>query len=221
MGTTEKGSRVRILIADDHGVLRAGLRSLLNAEPDMEVVAEAPDGDQALDMALRLRPDIALADISMPGPSGIELAERLGRLMPELRVIILTMHEDGGLLQEALRAGASGYILKRAVESELIGAIRRVARGDRYLPEELQPVAERRLIPVAGAEQRPDDRLEDAEIKVLKLVAHGCTRAQLASALGTDPDSAEALRLQVGSKLGLHGRIDMIRYATQHGLMQD
>ena len=115
---------IRILIADDHGVLRAGLRALLSAEPDLEVVDEAADGEETLRLASELSPEVVLLDISMPGASGIEITRRLKQALPETRVLILTVHEDESLLQEAIRAGASGYVIKRAVESELIDSIR-------------------------------------------------------------------------------------------------
>ena len=124
---------IRILIADDHGLLRAGLRALLNAEPDLEVVGEAADGDEAMRLARTLQPDIVLMDINMPGSGGIETTRRLKVLQPDVLVLILTMHEDKGLLQEAIRAGAAGYIIKRAVESELVNAIHAVSRGDLYV----------------------------------------------------------------------------------------
>ena len=124
---------VDILLADDHGVLRAGLRALLNAEQDLSVVGEAATGDEVLQLAAELRPDIVLLDLNMPGPGGIEVTRRLREVLPETRVLVLTVHEDEGLLREAIDAGASGYIIKRAVESELINAIRAVARGELYI----------------------------------------------------------------------------------------
>ncbi|RME85107.1 MAG: DNA-binding response regulator, partial [Caldilineae bacterium] len=119
---------IRILIADDHGVLRAGLRALLNAEPDVEVVGEAADGHEVLHLAQELTPDVVLLDISMPGPGGIEVTRQVKQALPDTRVLILTVHEDESLLREAIQAGAAGYIIKRAVESELINAIRAVWR---------------------------------------------------------------------------------------------
>ncbi|MCP4543955.1 MAG: response regulator transcription factor, partial [Chloroflexi bacterium] len=124
---------IRILIVDDHGVLRAGLRALLSAEPDLEVIDEAAGGHEALRLADELRPEVVLLDISIPDLGGIEVARQLKKILPETRVLILTVHEDESLLQEAIRAGAAGYIIKRAVESELIDAIRAVWRGDLYV----------------------------------------------------------------------------------------
>jgi two-component system response regulator NreC len=124
---------VDIVLADDHGVLRGGLRALLNAENDLEVIGEAASGDEALRLAADLQPDIVLLDLNMPGPGGIEVTRKLHDLVPETRVLVLTVHEDEGLLREAIDAGASGYIIKRAVESELINAIRAVARGEMYI----------------------------------------------------------------------------------------
>jgi two-component system response regulator NreC len=124
---------IRILIADDHGVLRAGLHALLNIEPDLEVVGEAADGHEALRLAGELRPDIMLLDLVMPGLGGIEVARQLKKSLPDTRTLILTVHEDVGLLREAFQAGAAGYLIKRAVESELINAIHAVWRGDLYV----------------------------------------------------------------------------------------
>ena len=124
---------VDILLADDHGVLRAGLRALLNSEADLDVVGEAASGDEALRLAAELRPGIVLLDLNMPGPGGIEVTRQLREVLPETRVLVLTVHEDEGLLREAIDAGASGYIIKRAVESELINAIHAVARGELYI----------------------------------------------------------------------------------------
>ena len=124
---------VDILLADDHGVLRAGLRALLNAEDDLEVVGEAATGDEVLRVGRELQPDIVLLDLNMPGPGGIEVTRRLRELVPETRVLVLTVHEDEGLLREAIDPAASGYIIKRAVESELINAIHAVARGEMYI----------------------------------------------------------------------------------------
>ena len=141
---------LRTLIADDHGVLRAGLRALLNTEPALEVVGEAANTDEVLSLTRDLRPDVVLMDISMPGFGGIEATRQLVELQPDVRVLILTVHEDRALLQEALRVGAAGYILKRAVGSELVNAIHAVARGDLYVHSAMT----RALLPDSAARAR-------------------------------------------------------------------
>ncbi len=208
---------VSILIADDHGLLRAGLRSLLNAEPDLEVIGEAADGDAALSLAEELRPDVLLADISMPGPNGIQVARALKRTAPETRVLIVSMHEDRGLMREAVLAGATGYIPKRAVEAELIKAIRTVANGGTYLQGGLDaagdgalPTSPREAVTVV---------LGPEETELLRLVARGYANAQVAQALGTTTETAERKRAGLMSRLGLRGRVDAVRYAREHGIL--
>jgi two-component system response regulator NreC len=208
---------VRILIADDHGVLRAGLRALLHGAADMQVVAEAGNGEDALQVADQVRPDLVLLDISMPGLDGIEVTRRLKHTIPESRVLIMTMHEETGLLREALRAGASGYIVKRAVESELIIAIQAVRRGELYvhpaltrgLFEELQP----HPAPIRHAEA-----LSPREVDVLRLIAEGYTNRQIAAALTLSVRTVESHRASIMDKLGLHSRADLARYAAERGL---
>jgi two-component system response regulator NreC len=210
---------VRILIADDHGVLRAGLRALLHGAADMQVVAEAGNGEDALQVADQVRPDLILLDISMPGLDGIEVTRRLKHTVPNSRVLIMTMHEDTGLLREALRAGASGYIVKRAVESELIIAIQAVRRGELYvhpaltrgLFEELEP----HPTPIKQAEA-----LSPREVDVLRLIAEGYTNRQIAASLALSVRTVESHRASIMDKLGLHSRADLARYAAERGLLR-
>jgi two-component system, NarL family, response regulator NreC len=210
---------ITVLIADDHGVLRGGLRALLKAEPDLEVVGEAADGDSALALAANLQPDVVLADISMPGPSGIDIAGRLKSSQPQTHVLILTMHEDGSLVEEAMRAGASGYIVKRAVETELIKAIRTVASGGQYVHPEIgaRSLTAGRSHPDAGAPHEPG--LTEPESEVLRLIALGHTGQQVAGALGIELEVVDVLRASVYKKLGLHGRIELTKYARDHDLI--
>ena len=211
---------LRILIADDHGVLRAGLRALLNSEADMHVVGEAADCDEALRLSGVLRPDVVLMDTSMPGAGGgIEAARRLKELLPDTCVLILTAHEDKGLLREAIRAGAAGYIVKRAVEAELINAIRAVARGDLYV----HPALTRALL--ADAVQPSADgavgteSLSPREIEVLRLIARGHTNRQIAETLNLSVRTVESHRASLMDKLGLHSRVELVRYAAEHKLL--
>ena len=208
---------IRILIADDHGVLRAGLRALLNAETDLTVVDEAVDGPTAIKLAAKLRPDVVLLDLSMPGPGGIEVTRALHETVPDTRVLVLTVHEDDNLLREALQAGASGYIVKRAVESELTNAIRAVARGELYV----HPAMTRALLtPVAPrpAKKRDPESLSPRETEVLRLIVQGYTNTQIATELVLSVRTVESHRANLMGKLGLQNRVELVRWATAQKL---
>lgn len=211
---------IRILIVDDHGVLRAGLRALLSAEPDLEVVGEIADGQQVFHLAGELHPDVVLLDISMPGLSGIEITRRLKESRPEMRVLILTFHEDESLLQEAIRAGAAGYIVKRAAESELIDAIRAVWRGDLYVHPIMTRALLKDLSPAPISPQTPGESLTPREIEVLRLIAQGYTNRQTAEALSISVRTVESHRGNLMDKLNLHSRVGLVRYAKEHGLIE-
>lgn len=210
----------QILIADDHGVLRAGLRALLNNEPDLEVVGEAANGEEALRLAGELQPDVVLMDINMPGGDGIETTRHLLAAWPDARVLILTFHEDECLLQAAIRAGAAGYILKRAVESELINAIRAVSRGELYVHSAMT----RALLadaPIAPPTQRAAvDILTPRETEVLGLLAQGYTNRQIADLLTISVRTVESHRANLMDKLDLHSRVELVRYAAEHELLE-
>jgi two-component system response regulator NreC len=209
---------VRILIADDHGVLRAGLRALLNSALDMHVTAEASNGEEALELAARLSPDIVLLDISMPRLDGIAVTRRLKQTAPNSRVLIMTMHEDTGLLREALRAGAAGYIVKRAVESELITAIQAVCRGELYVHPALTRSLFLELSPEPPA--RDAEALTPREVEVLQLIAEGYTNRQIGAALSLSVRTVESHRASIMDKLGLHSRVELAKYAAERGLLQ-
>ncbi|MGE5237069.1 MAG: response regulator [Acidobacteriota bacterium] len=209
----------RVLIADDHGVLRGGLRALLNGEPDFEVVTEASDGDSAITLAERFRPDIVLLDMSMPGPGGVEVTRRLKERLPSVRVLILTVHEDPGLLRETLRAEASGFVVKRAAESELISALRAVSRGDMYI----HPAMTRTLAAQSGETVRVGGSkigtLTPRELEVLRLVAAGHTNKQVAGKLGIGVRTVETHRANLMDKLGVGSRVELVRFAIEHKLV--
>lgn len=211
---------LRILIVDDHGVLRAGLRALLNTETDFKVVGEAGDGEQALLLAQKLQPDIILMDISMPGPDGIQITEQIIECVPAARVMILTVHEDKGFLQAAIRSGASGYILKRAVESELINAIRAVARGDLYIYSSLTRSFLDGFDGVNNCEQAFSESLTAREVEVLRLIARGHTSSQIAEKLMISVRTVETHRANLMDKLDLHSRAELVHYAVQHGMLE-
>jgi two-component system response regulator NreC len=212
---------IRILIADDHGVLRAGLRALLNAETDMEVIGEAAEGQAALRMAEELKPDVALLDLSMPGLGGIEITRLLKTASPAVRVLILTVHEDESLLREAMRSGASGYITKRAIEAELINAVRSVWRGDLYVHPSMTRALLEGLSPNSAAADEPVEPLTAREIEVLQFLAQGYTNRQIAEELCISTRTVESHRANLMGKLGLHGRVALVRYARERGLLDE
>lgn len=211
---------IRILIADDHGVIRGGLKALLAAFPDIAVVGEASDGGEAIAKALELKPDILLMDLSMPNIGGIEATRQLSQNLPNLRILILTVHEDESLLKEVIRAGASGYVVKRAAEEDLIHAIRVVARGDLYV----HPAMTRALFnePSQATSATPSEieTLTLREIEVLQLLAKGYTNRQIADQLSLSPRTVEGHRANLSGKLGLRSRVELVEYAEKHGLLK-
>lgn len=210
---------IRVLLADDHVLLRAGLRALLQTGSQLEVVGEAADGDEVVQKARQLNPDVVVMDLSMPGCGGIEATRMLTQAVPGVRVLILTLHEDSSLLQEALRAGASGYILKRALESELVNAIQAVNRGDMYV----HPAMTRALFfdetAKSAAETDSLDPLTPREVEVVQLLANGYTNRQIADLLAISVRTVESHRSNVMNKLDLHSRSDLVRYAARNGLL--
>ena len=211
---------MRILIVDDHGVLRAGLRALLNAEPDLHVVGEAADGQTGLRLATELSPDLVLMDITMPGMSGIQVTRQLKETLPSTRVLILTLHEDESLLREAIRAGASGYILKQAVEAELISAIRAVGRGELYIHPAMTRALLKDVSPLLVPEENPTEPLSPRELEVLRLVAQGHTNRQVAEMLHLSVRTVESHRANLMDKLGLSSPAQLVRYAIEHGFLE-
>jgi two-component system response regulator NreC len=210
---------MRLLIVDDHGVLRAGLRALLNNEPDLEVVGEAASGEEALHLAGELRPDVVLMDINMPGVDGIVSTQRLMELLPDLRVLILTFHEDGCLLEGAISAGAAGYILKRAVESELINAIRAVSRGELYVHSAMTRALMANTASAPPTKQVAIDALTPRETEVLGFLSQGYTNRQIADLLTLSVRTVESHRANLMDKLDLHSRVELVRYATENKLL--
>jgi two-component system, NarL family, response regulator NreC len=213
---------IRILIADDHSVIRAGLRTILSAQADLEIVGEAADGNEALRLAHELRPDIVLTDLSMPGPvgGGIAVARRLKETLPAIRVLILTVHEDESLLREAIRAGAAGYIVKRAADTELINAIQAACRGDLYVHPAMTRVLFKELPAPPAAQPLPADSLTPREIDVLRLLAKGYTNRQIAEVLCLSMRTVEGYRASLMSKLAVHSRVELTSYAEEHGLLE-
>jgi two-component system response regulator NreC len=215
----EPGDPIRILIADDHGVLRAGLRAMLDAEPDLQAVGEATTGQEALRLADELHPDIVLLDISMPGPSGIEVTQQLKAALPDIRVLILTVHEDEMLLRGAIQAGAAGYITKGAIKPELINAIHAVWRGDLYVHPTMTRALLKDMSPALPTDEVSVESLTPREVEVLRLIAQGYTNREAADVLGISVRTVETHRANILGKLGLQGRVELVRYAVEHGLL--
>ncbi|SNB61241.1 response regulator transcription factor [Thermoflexus hugenholtzii] len=214
---------IRVLIADDHAVFRAGLRLLLSAQPDIEVVGEAEDGWQTLRQAEALRPDVILLDLTMPGMPGLQALALLRRQAPEARVLILTMHEDEAYLRQALAEGAAGYIIKRATDEELITAIRAVARGDLYIHPAMTRALLEDLIPAPQIPETPEpwESLSERERQVLRMVAIGHTNQEIAERLGLSVKTVETYRARGMEKLGLRTRAQLVRYMIQKGLLKE
>ena len=211
---------IRILIADDHAVVRSGLRALLGTDPDLEFAGEAQDGAETLRQVELLRPDLVLLDVTLPRESGIEIAKRLKEKHPEVLVLFLTMHEDEGLLHDALRAGAAGYVIKRAEEAEILQAIHAVSEGDLYV----HPAMTRALLhQTVTSEQRrgaPVEPLTPRELDVLRLLARGNTNRQSADVLGLSVRTVENHRANLMGKLGVSSRVELVSYAEEHKLLE-
>ncbi len=210
---------IRILLADDHAVLRAGLRALLSAHADLEVVGEASDGAEAIRLTQALCPDVVVMDIGMPGVSGIDATARIKRDLPSVKVLILSMHDDRGYLRQVLRAGAAGYVLKKAADTELLAAIRAAARGDIFL----DPALAKALVEEVIEPTPPQGEavLSDREREVLRLIAHGHTNQQVAGRLYISVKSVETYKARLMEKLGIKGRAELVRYALHHGLLKE
>ncbi|HEY7768457.1 MAG TPA: response regulator transcription factor [Longimicrobium sp.] len=213
---------VRILLADDHEMVRAGLRSLLDGSEGMEVVGEARNGAEAFRMACELKPDVAVLDVSMPDMGGPEAAEKLARECPAVRVLALTMHDDRAHLTRMLEAGAAGYVLKRAAADELVRAIRVVAAGGTYVDPTLAGRMLRTTSPSRGIRDAPSpETLSGREEEVLRRIAWGQSNKQIAAELEISTKTVETYKARISDKLGLRSRTEMVRYALQQGWLAD
>lgn len=209
---------MRILVADDHGIVRAGIRLLLERQTGLEVVAEAADGIEAVEQALASRPNLCILDVGMPRMTGLQAAREIRSQLPDVRVLMLSMHDDEHYLFEALKAGASGYVLKREADQDLVGAVRAVGRGEAFLTN----AAERSLIRqwMADGAKGPVIPLTPREEEVVKLIAEAHTNAQIAELLHLSEKTVESHRANLLRKLGMRDRVELVRYAIRRGLVE-
>lgn len=213
--------KIKVLIADDHTIVRSGVRLLLDAEPDIDVVGEALDGVEAVELVESLRPDVVLMDITMPGMDGMEATRHIKAEWPEVNVLVLTMHRRDEYFFEVLKAGASGYVLKGAETNELIHAVRIVGRGEVFLyPTMTRKLVQDYLERVTGSGE-PNDVLTPREQQILKLLAEGYSNKEIAEHLVISPSTVYSHRSSLMDKLDLTSRHELIKYARRHGLLHD
>ena len=208
---------IDVLIADDHGIVRSGLRMLLERQSDIRVVGEAADGVEALAVAQAEHPDVAVLDVSMPRMTGIQAAREIGAYAPDTRVLLLSMHDDERYFLEGLEAGAAGYVLKRAADTDLIEAVRTVASGRRFFSGQGQQKLAREWTEGRG---EADEQLTPRELEVVKLIAEAHTNKQIAETLQVSEKTVESLRSHVFAKLGMRDRVELVRYAIRRGLVE-
>jgi DNA-binding NarL/FixJ family response regulator len=215
-------SSIRVLIADDHAIVREGVRALLTLSDDITVVGEAANGREAIDLARKLRPDVILMDIAMPGLGGLEATIEIRKENPEARILVLTQYEDREYIRRFLKAGVSGYVLKKAAGSDLTSAIRAVHRGGLVLDPEVAREAMREQAGAAapGVAADPYESLTDREKQVLKLVAEGHSNKDVAELLDISVKTAMSHREHIMQKLDLHSRTELIRFAIQQGVIR-
>jgi DNA-binding NarL/FixJ family response regulator len=207
---------LRVLIADDHGIVRAGVKLLLDRQPDIEVVAEAEDGVEAVEKVIEHRPDVAVLDVSMPRMTGLQATHEIKQQAPGTQILILSMHDDERYLFEALRAGAAGYVLKRAADQDLVDAVRAAGRGEPFLTASAQQTLIRDFL------ERGDqpDELTPREQEVVKLIAEAHTNKEIAEILHLSEKTVESHRGRVLQKLGMRDRVELVRYAIRQGLVE-
>ncbi len=217
-----KNTKIRLVVADDHAILRAGLRMLINAQPDMTVVAEAQDGIEAVQAIHNFNPDVAILDVTMPRSGGLDAIKEIVSRNHSTRVLLLTMHEEPAYLRTALAAGAAGYVLKKSVDADLLSAIRAVYKGRTYVDSELAEVLVRDAFHRDGndrAGSTGQNVLSDREMQVLKLVAEGFSSREISEQIYVSTKTVETYRARFAEKLGLKSRAQIVRYALNLGLL--
>ena len=200
---------LHLLVADDHGIVRSGLKMLIERQTGMHVVAEAADGVEAVKAAIQARPDVAILDVAMPRMTGLQAAREIKRQCPQTSVLLLSMYDDERYVHDALKAGASGYVLKRQADAELIEAIHAVAAGGSFLSQSIE-----------GGADAPQDPLTPRELGVVKLIAEAYTNKQIAEILHLSEKTVESHRANVLAKLGMRDRVELVRYAIKRGLVE-
>ncbi len=210
-------SKIKILVVDDHAIMRDGIHALIDLHDDIEVVGEAPDGKEAIEKVRELAPDVVIMDIAMPGMDGLEAARRIRKRNPEVKVLVLTQHDHKEYVLAAIKAGVAGYLPKRAVSLELVSAIRAVHRGESFL----YPSAATALIQdyLRKGEVEPYDYLTEREREILKLIAEGHTSREIANMLFISLKTVQGHRTKIMEKLDIHNRTELIRYAMRKGLV--
>jgi DNA-binding NarL/FixJ family response regulator len=209
---------IRVLIADDHGIVRGGVRLLLDRQPDMTVVAEACDGIEAVELALRERPDLCVLDVAMPRMTGIQATHEIRTQIPDMSVLLLSMHDDERYLFEALQAGAAGYVLKQEADLALVNAVHAVMRGEPFMTN----AAEQSLVRewMADDSTGPEEPLTPREREVLKLIAEAHTNRAIGEVLHLSEKTVESHRANLLRKLGMRDRVELVRYAIRRGLIE-
>jgi two-component system response regulator NreC len=217
---SEQRKRLRIVLADDHVTMRHGLRLLIDNEPDMQVIADVSDGNEAVRHALVMKPDVVVMDISMPGVNGLSATKTLKQQQPDIAIVTLTRHADDAYVQELLRAGVSGYVLKQSSPSELLQAIRAAAGGGQYLDSTLTARVTALVLGRANRLNKPVATLSDRESDVLRLIACGHSNKEIAAQLSLSVKTIEAHKSNAMRKLGLTGRIGIVKYAVLQGWLE-
>ena len=215
-------TRLRILLADDHETVREGLRLIIGGQSDMEIVCEVGDGRAAVEEAERMRPDVVVMDVSMPKLNGLKATQKLKECCPEVHILALTRHKDDGYLQQILRAGASGYVLKQSPSAELLHAIRSIAAGGKYLdPAVAGKVMGTFADHSPSLRGGPSVNVSDREGEVLRLIAWGYSNKEIASRLGLSVKTVEVHKANAMKKLGMQSRIDIVRYSVLQGWLEE
>jgi two-component system, NarL family, response regulator NreC len=215
-----KNSKIRVLIADDHAILRSGLRMLVDAQTDMTVIAEARNGNEAIQIVRTTLPDVVILDVTMPERGGLNAIHDILQYSPDTRILVLTMHEELAYLRTALAAGASGYVLKKSVDADLLSAVRAVQKGRTYVDSELASELIQPALPMRGRSQNKiTEVLSERELQVLKLVAEGFSSREIAERIFVSVKTVETYRGRFAEKLGLTSRADIVRYALETGLL--
>jgi len=215
-----KESKIRVLIADDHAILRSGLRMLIESQADMTVVAEAETGNEAIKIAQKNTPDVVILDVTMPERGGLHTIEQILKQSPDTRILMLTMHEEAAYMRTALAAGASGYVLKKSVDADLLSGIRAIHKGRTYVDSELASELIQEALPERGrAGNKATEVLSQRELEVLKLVAEGFSSREIAEKIFVSVKTVETYRGRFAEKLGLKSRAEVVRYALEIGLL--